>query len=184
MVKLAMKLWMKILMLVTAFGILYISFTRAGLDKVTNDEKYDRLRKISVSYIQVSSGQEVCYRLPESRTLPNNSWYFLKKIRDDFWIQFSKNPLDKVRIVALMADKKVYESILMYENKNIDTSFWKKNMVEAKLRIDLARSLLNQVSRKDSEIDDLTRKINESDDFWNYIQKEMELSNKIGKCYE
>lgn len=184
MVKWGMKLWMKILMLVAAFGILYISFTRAGLDKVTNDEKYDRLRKISVSYTELKSGQKICYRLPESRTLPDNSWYFLKKIRDDFWIQFSKNPLDKVRIVVLMADKKVYESILMYEDKNVDVSFWKNNMIEAKSKIDLARNLLNQSTIKDLETDDLMRRVNEADDFWNYIQKEMNLGNKIGRCYE
>lgn len=179
-----MKLWLKILMLVAAFGILYISFTRAGLDEVTSDEKYDRLRKISISYVEAPSGQKICYRLPESRTLPNNTWYFLKKIRDDFWIQFSKNPLDKIRIVVLIADKKVYESILMYEDKNIDSGFWKNNMTEAKGKIDLARNLLVQSTRKDPEVNDLARKINEADDFWNYIQKEMNLGNKIVRCYE
>jgi hypothetical protein len=175
---------MKILMLVAALGILYVSFTRAGLDEVTNDEKYDRLRKISVSYVEVSSGQKICYRLPESRTLPNNTWYFLKKIRDDFWIQFSKSPLDKIRIVVLIADKKVYESILMYDDKNVDSIFWKNNMIEAKEKIGLARDLISHSSRRDLEVDDLVKKINKADEFWNYIQKEMNLGNKIGRCYE
>jgi len=175
---------MKILMLIAAFGILYVSFTRAGLDEVTNDEKYDRLRKISVAYTEVSSGQKICYRLPESRTLPNDTWYFLKKIRDDFWIQFSKNPLDKIRIVVLMADKKVYESILMYEDKNIDTSFWKKNMIESKSKIDLARNLLNQSSKRDLETNDLMRKIDEAEVFFNYTLEQMKLGNKIVRCHE
>lgn len=179
-----MKLWMKILMLVAAFGILYVSFARAGLDEVTNNEKYDRLRKISITYTEVSSGQKICYRLPESRTLPNDTWYFLKKIRDNFWIQFSKNPLDKIRIVVLMADKKVYESILMYENKNIDTDFWKNNMVESKSKIDLARSLLNQSDKKDLETDDLMKKISDAEDFFNYTLEQMKLGNKIMRCHE
>lgn len=177
-----MKLWMKILMLVAAFGILYVSFARAGLDEVTNNEKYDRLRKINISYQEVRTGEKRCYRLPESNTLPNSRLYFLKKVRDDLWIKFSRNPLDKIRIVSLIADKKIYESILLYENGEV--SLWNSNMKEAKNKVDLARELTNQPSLKNLEIDDLKRKIGESEDFYNYIGKQMELGNKIVRCNE
>jgi len=175
---------MKILMLVAAFGILYVSFSRAGLDEVTNDERYDRLRKISISYVDLRSGQKICYRLPESRTLPNSPWYFLKRIRDNFWISFSKNPIDKIRIVELMADKKVYESILMYENSEIDQFFWKEAMDEAKVKIDLARELINNLGQKGPEEDQLRKKINEAEDFINYMTEQMNLDNKIVRCHE
>jgi len=175
---------MKILMLVAAFGILYVSFTRASLDEVTNDERYDRLRKIAIAYQRPNSGEKVCYRLPESRTLPNNPLYFLKKIRDDFWTKLSKNPLDKTRIVILVTDKKVYESILMYEDESVDSWFWKETMKEARKKNDMARVLVNSVPKKDLEIIELEKKVNESEDFLNYTIRQMELGNKIIRCHE
>ena len=179
-----MKLWMKILMLVAAFGILYVSFARAGLEEVTNDEKYDRLRKVLISYQKINQGDNFCYRLPESRTLPNNPLYFFKKIRDDFWIQFSKNPIDETRIVVLVADKKVYESILMYEDKTIKPIFWQENMKEAEEKIRLSREVANQLPKSDLEVEQLIKKVNEAEDFYNYTLEQMKLGNKIVRCHE
>lgn len=169
-------------MLVAAFGILYVSFARAGLDEVTNNEKYDRLRKIRISYQEAKTGGTRCYRLPESKTLPNNSSYFLKKIRDELWIKFSKNPGDELRIITLVADKKVYESILLYEVG--ETDLGKENMKEAENKINLAKELVNQSPEKNLEMEVLRKKVDEAEDFHNYIQKQMELGNKIVRCNE
>jgi len=179
-----MKLWMKILMLVAAFGILYISFARAGLDEVINDERYDRLRNVPISYQKINQGDNFCYRLPESRTLPNSPLYFFKKIRDEFWIQFSKNPVDEARIIVLVADKKVYESILMYEDKTVKVSFWQNNMKEAEKKIRLSREVANRLPKNDLEVEQLVKKINEAEDFFNYTLEQMKLGNKIVRCHE
>lgn len=170
-------------MLLAAFGILYVSFTRAGLDEVTNDEKYDRLRKISVSYID-NNGQTICYRLPESRTLPNSPLYLIKSMRDDFWIKFSKNQTDKTRIVILMADKKIYESILLYEDKDVGAKFWTRNMSDAKIKIDFARGLSVKLDPRDPETEQLVRKTNDEENFYDYVLKQMNLGNKILRCHE
>ncbi len=177
-----MKLWMKILMLVAAFGILYVSFARAGLDEVTNDEKYDRLRKINISYQDERMGQLKCYRLPESNTLPDSPFYFLKSFRDDLWIKFSRNLIDKTRIVALMADKKAYEAITLYDEGK--TNLAKEILVISKDKIDLSRELVNQITQKTPEIDQLKRRILEAEDFHNYVEKEISLGNKILRCNE
>ena len=177
-----MKLWMKILMLVAAFGILYVSFARAGLDEVTMDEKYDRLRKINIYYQDPKIGQGRCYRLPESNTLPDSPFYFLKSFRDELWIKFSRNMVDKIRIVVLIADKKTYESIMLYNNNQVDLA--KENLKTSKTKIDLARDLINKIDQKGPELDLLKRKISEAEDFYNYVQKEINLGSKIARCNE
>jgi len=178
-----MKLWLKIIMVMSAFGILYISFTRAGLEKVNDDEQYDRLRNISISYQQKETGNWQCYKLPESRILSNNPIYFLKKIRDNLWIQFSRNPIDKSRITLLVADKKISETITLYKKEN-NNRFLKENMDEAVKKIESAQKIIDQLNQKDLEVKKIKQKIDQTNAFYQYIIERISLNKEISKCDE
>jgi hypothetical protein len=178
-----MKLWLKIIMIVSAFGILYISFTRAGLEKVNDDERYDRLRNISISYQQKETGSWQCYKLPESRILSNNPIYFFKKIRDNLWIQFSRNPIDKSRITLLVADKKISETITLYK-KNTDNKFLKENIDEAEIKIESVRKIIIQLDQKDLEVKKIKQKVDQANSFYQYIIEQISLNKEILRCDE
>ncbi len=178
-----MKWWFRLTMMVAALGILYVSFTRAGLEKVNEDEKYDRLRKISISYDYGLEKELRCYKLPESRTLPNSPVYFIKKVRDDLWIRFSRNEVDKARISLLVADKKMEEAIVMYE-KHINSSLLKKNIEEASKRIEIIQNAVNTMNKNDLEVKKIKQKVDQTNWFYRYIIERISLNKKIVRCDE
>lgn len=178
-----MKLWFKLIMVAVALGILYVSFTRAGLERVNEDERYNRLRKISVYYQYSETREPRCYKLPESRTLPDSPIYFLKKIRDDLWIEFSRNPIDKARISLLVADKKAEEAIRMYEKYN-DSPLLKKNMDEAVKKVGLIERAMETLDKSDLEVKEIKQKIGQTNWFYQYIIEQISLNKKIQRCDE
>ncbi|HOR01938.1 MAG TPA: DUF5667 domain-containing protein [Candidatus Woesebacteria bacterium] len=174
-----MKLWLKILMVAMSLIILYVSFARAGLEKVSHDERYDQLRKISIAYHQ---GNE-CYRLPESRTLPDSPFYFLKKIRDDLWIHFTNNPVDKIRIGLLVADKKMTEVIMMQRLGKTEIE-WKDNLMEAEAKILKLRQKIADLNPENIEVQELDDKINRANSFYEDIIEQLLKNETIRECYE
>jgi len=101
---------------VAGISILYISLTRAGLEKLIQDEQQDKLRKIPVTFEWVNSRgekQEGRYKFPETTTLPTNPLYFLKKMRDELWIVLTNNPIDKARVIMLITDKRMEEAMIL-----------------------------------------------------------------------
>jgi len=106
----------RVLFLILGGVILYISIARGSLDLMIKDEKENELRKVPiVSEFVDESGNSIKmnYKLPETRTLPSSPFYFLKEIRDYLWVSFTKNQLDKCRVLLLIADKKMEEVMLM-----------------------------------------------------------------------
>lgn len=174
-----MKLWLKVSIVSISLVILYVSFARAGLEKVNQDEKYDQLRKILVTYNQ---GNE-CYRLPESRTLPNSPVYFLKKIRDDLWIHFTNNPVDKIRIGLIVADKKITEAIMMQRLGKTEVE-WKDNLMEAEAKMLKLRQKIADLNPKDIEVQELNDKINRANSFYEDIIEQLLKNETIRECYE
>jgi hypothetical protein len=174
-----MKLWLKISMVIISLIILYVSFARAGLEKVSHDEKYDQLRKISIAYHQ---GNE-CYRLPESRTLPDSPVYFLKKIRDDLWIHFTNNPIDKVRIGLLVADKKITEVIMMQRLGKTEIE-WKDNLMEAEAKMLRLRQEIAKLNSEDIEVQKLNNRVNRANSFYEDIIEQLLKNETIKECYE
>jgi hypothetical protein len=172
-----MKLWFKISMVVISLVILYVSFARAGLEKVSQDEKYDQLRKISIAYHQGSE----CYKLPESRTLPDNPFYFLKKIRDDLWIQFTNNPIDRVRIGLLVSDKKITEAIMLYRLEKKETG-WKNNLAEAGVKNLKLREEIAKLNGEDIEVQKLITKVDRANSFYQDIIEQLSKNEPIKEC--
>jgi hypothetical protein len=175
-----MKWWLKIMMLLVAMGILYISFVMASLNRVIDDEKFDRLRKIQITYID-SKGEESCYKLPESRVLPNNIFYPIKELRDNLWVYFSRDKIDKLRILLLVRDKKIEEVLLLKENgfneKIIDAQMKKIKKISDELNVNLINS--NRLENKE-----IQQRIEKANEFYKFISEKFYKWERIEKCYE
>jgi hypothetical protein len=177
-----MKWWFKITMLLMAMVILYVSFVLASLGRVVDDEKFDRLRKIQIAYINFR-GEENCYKLPESGVLPTNIFYPIKELRDNLWIYFSRDKIDKLRIVLLIKDKKIEEVLLLQNNgsseKIINRQMKKIQEVSNRLVVDLEK--LNDNKLEDKEI---RRRVEIADEFYKFFIEKLYKKEKIKKCYE
>jgi hypothetical protein len=177
-----MKWWFKIMMALAAVVILYISFVMASLDRVVDDEKFDRLRKIEIAYIN-PKGENQCYKLPESRILPNNLFYPIKEMRDNLWIYFSRDKINELRIQLLIRDKKIEEVLLLRENKGskkiIDKQIEKIKQISNKLTNDL-----NNLNREKLENKEIQIKGEIANDFYEFIYKEVFNGKEIEKCHE
>jgi hypothetical protein len=167
-----MKNWLKLLIFFLSLGILYISFVRADLENVIKDEKSDNLRKVVVSF-----GDNSCYKLPETRTLPNNPLYGIKEIRNELWIKFSNKPLDKVRVTLLVADKKMEEAIVLNQ-KGEKKSLVIKTSQEAVEKLKSASDLISKMDNKDIEIQKVQQKIDGSTLAYKKIIDSFEIDDK------
>lgn len=144
----------KVAILLLGVFILYISLTRAGLEKLIRDERRNDLRKVPIIFQHSNQDnfiEEGSYKFPETSTLPNSPFYFLKKIRDELWIIFTGNSEDKVRVLMLVADKRMEEARLLNEKegnewliiKTVEDSIQK--MTKAKEIVESDR--MNEVER-------------------------------------
>jgi len=99
--------------LVFTFVLCLISFTRASFIDITNNNNMDLARTIpfSVTYLK-PDGQSMIYiyKVPGSKVKVNNPLYILKRIRDYYWLVFSKGYLAKAQMSLFLADKKFSES--------------------------------------------------------------------------
>ena len=172
-----MKWWFKLAMFLGAIVILYVSFVMASLNRVVDDEKFDRLRKIEMTYIN-SRGEENCYKLPESRVLPNNIFYPAKELRDNLWIYFSRNKVDQLRILLLVRDKKIEEVLVMIENSS------NKKLIDK--QIIKIKEISDELDLKLREIDDkeLVQRVRIADGFYRFIYEKLINGETIRKCYE
>lgn len=168
-------------MLLLAAGILYISFVMAGLNRVIDDEKFDRLRKIQITYIS-PRGEENCYKLPESRLLPSNVFYFAKELRDNLWIYFSRDRIDKSRILLLVRDKKIEEVLLLKEN-GANEKLIEKQINKVK---EISEQLDNHMIAMGNmpEKKEIQQRIEIADEFYRFISEKFYNREKVDKCYE
>lgn len=59
--------------------------------------------------------KEVDYDLPHAGMLPDNPLYSLKKVRDSFWLFFTRDNLEKADLLLLFSDKKIVMAQAMAE---------------------------------------------------------------------
>ncbi|MFA6463043.1 MAG: DUF5667 domain-containing protein, partial [Candidatus Shapirobacteria bacterium] len=57
------------------------------------------------------------YQVPESNIEPGDIRYSLKKFRDELWILLSRTPKEKAEVYLLMADKRMFETVELIDNK-------------------------------------------------------------------
>lgn len=177
-----MKWWLKIIMVFLAMGILYISFVRASLEKVINDERFDSLRKISVSYV-TPKGENKCYRLPESGVLPDNIFYSIKEFRDNLWIYLTRDKADKIMLMVLINDKRL-EEVLSLEKDGVKNEIIRNQLDKTKIMLDKINLMRKDLSESKSENDILNLKIETVNDFYHFVYEKFYQGGIIDKCYE
>lgn len=165
-------MWQRIIrisFLVLAFLVLYISLARGSLDLMIKDEKENELRKIPIN-------SEISYKFPETRTLPTNPFYSLKKIRDYLWISFTKNQLDKCRVMMLIADKKMSEVMVM-NRQDAEKQIIVGTTIEAINQLKLASEGLKKSQLNKIEKEEILSQINQA----KYVYKEIIKTLKINQ---
>lgn len=163
-----------------ALGVLFVSFVRAGLDRVTEDEKFDRLRRISMAYVN-HEGENRCYRLPESELLPDNIFYPIKELRDNLWIYLTRDKIDKLRIILLINDKRI-EEILSLEEKNSSKSLIEKRLDKVGLMLNKLKNESKDLIDNRAELKEIRRRIELSDEFYTFVYQRYYQNSKLDKC--
>lgn len=177
-----MRWWLKIIMIFLAMGILYISFVRASLDRVINDERFDRLRKISVSYITYE-GEQKCYRLPESGVLPSNILYPIKEFRDNLWIYLTRDKSDKLMIMMLINDKR-FEEVLSLKRNTSNKELINNQLNKIKDMLDKINILYKESTKNLKENKILRDKIETINEFYKFVDEKFNQEGLIERCYE
>lgn len=188
-----MKFWLKFGMIIFSAAILYVSFARAGLDRINGGENYDNLRNVPI-YFQAKNNlgvsENYCYKFPETRTLPDSPLYFIKNLRDEFWVHFSKNPLEKASILLLIADKKAEESIRLDEKGRDYLA--EKTIKNAILKLEKSKKIVKSLNQNDIEVMKMSEKIDKAVMVYKHLIDFLKLDNNIKnllinnveKCYE
>jgi len=187
-----MKWWWKFGIILFSIIIIYISFVRAGLERIKENINYDKLRNIPISFQSKNNLGELenhCYKLPETRTLPDNPWYFIKNLRDEFWVNFSKNPLEKANILLLIADKKLEEAIRL--DKKGRENLANITVKDAILKLERSKKIVKSLDQKDIEVMKMSIKIDEAEKVYKYLIDYLKLDketqnlfiNNVENCY-
>lgn len=169
----------KITFLVLAFLVLYISLARGSLDLMIKDEKENELRKVPIKSEIINKDGAITiidYKFPETRTLPTNPFYSIKKVRDYLWISFTKNPADKYRVIMLVADKKMSEVVLMNQ-QGAEKQIIVGTTIEAVNQLKLANEGLKKSQLSETEKEKLLVQINQA----KYVYKEIIKTLKINE---
>ncbi|MBU1129753.1 hypothetical protein KKE45_00335 [Patescibacteria group bacterium] len=101
-----------------AFGILFVSLTKASWKVLASGKSYDsyRIKPVEVEKVNEEGRRvKVVYKLPEVRTLPGSFFYGFKEIRNWLWLKLAGKPIDKAKLLLFLADKKVSETLLLDE---------------------------------------------------------------------
>ena len=187
-----MKWWWKVGLIFFSMTILYVSFARAGLERIVENKDYDKSRNIPISfYAKNDVGERVsyCYRLPETRILPNNPFYIVKNIRDSFWISFTKEPIEKAELLLLIADKNLEEAIRLDEKGKQNLA--NETVKSAILKLEKSKKIVISLNQEDIEVMKMSTKINEAEKVYKYLIDFLRLDKKtqelfienVEKCY-
>ena len=175
-----MEMWQRVVrvfFLMLGLVILYISISRATLEMMIKDEKENSLRKLPITAEIINREgkvEKINYKFPETRTLPSSPFYFIKEIRDSFWINFTTDPINKSRILLLMADKKMEEVRLM-SNSRANKQIIIRTVIEAIDKLKLAGEELKKEDLNKIENQQIQIQINQAV----YVYKEIIKSLQI-----
>lgn len=175
-----MKWWWKIAILSFSIIILYISFIRAGLERLKENRNYDVLRNVPVyfqSKNELGGFENHCYKLPETNTLPDSPWYFIKNLRDEFWVNLTQNPLEKANILLLLADKKMEEAIKL--DKKGREILANETVKDSVLKLEKSKKIVISLDQKDIEVKKMNIKIDEATRAYKYLIEFLQLDNDV-----
>ncbi|MFA6184680.1 MAG: DUF5667 domain-containing protein [Candidatus Shapirobacteria bacterium] len=107
-------------LIVISLIILFWSLVSAGFEKMMSDMRSNNLKNIPIEYVkEIETGEKILktYQVPESNIEPGDIRYSLKKFRDELWILLSRTPKEKAEVYLLMADKRMFETVELIDNK-------------------------------------------------------------------
>ena len=117
------KIWIVIFIVLFALMVLFVSISRISLEMTQEKDKSDQMRKLPIDFVveNDNGGLDIyAYKLPHARTLPDDSSYYLKRVRDFFWIVFTAGNKEKSEVVLFIADKKMAEANALLKKGKTD----------------------------------------------------------------
>jgi len=169
----------RFLLLITGLVVLFGSLVLSSLKIMANEKKENNLRSIPIEYIVEENNEKKIriYKVPESRVGPDNIKYPIKKIRDNLWIELSKVPKEKSEVFLLIADKRMFETIELINNKNKDEIII-KTLKESVFCLKEAKNILSKENKKDIEISKVDLQIDQAGLAYEDIVKSFSYKNK------
>jgi len=167
-------------LLLTGLAVLFGSLVLTGLQIMANDKKTNNLRSIPIEYtVEMSNGEKIekIYKVPESRIGPENSEYFIKKMRDKLWVDLSKTPKDKAEVCLLIADKRMFETVELIKNSK-DEDLILKTLDETIFHLKESKKMLSEEDKKDIEISKIDQEINRAGLAYKDIVKSFNYKNE------
>ena len=160
--------------LIGASGILLVSISRASLEIMKKEDREGRLRTEPV----IINDLEI-YKLPQSRMLPSNVFYWLKEIRDWIWQKFSPDEEDKITVMLILADKKISESRTLFEKEKYGLAFI--NFEKAIEKLEKSEELAKKITDNNIFKNETLYQIKKMLEVYEKIIEEMGKSDKIDK---
>ena len=152
----------------------------AGLEVMAKDKKIDSLKNVPIEYIKVmENGEKITkvYKVPESRIGPENSEYFIKKMRDKLWIDLSRTAKDKSEVCLLIADKRMFETVELVKN-NKDENLIVETLDETIFHLKESKKMLSEENKKDIEVSKVNQQINQAGLAYEDIVKSFNYKNE------
>jgi len=134
--------------LLFACFILIASLLRASSTSYSfyEEENLSYLQNLESKNGNGEENVEIEYFFPyPGRILPDNSFYFLKALRDKFWFLLVANPNKKAEILLLFADKRLVSSRILFEKGKPNIAF--STLTKAEKYLEEA-SLKNEENRR------------------------------------
>lgn len=170
------------LILMAGMGILFVSLSRASLEIITKESREDTLRKYPITFtIKITNSTQTThtYKLPFNDVEKNNFFSLIKSWRDNLWIKFTRDNINKSKIALLVADKKMAQAISLI--KVNDSKMALEASQEALEKLKYADSLVNNANQNNGEVKQIRSQIYEAGYAYREILKGMENLVNINK---
>lgn len=166
-------------LLTTGLAVLFGSLVLTGFETMASDKNIEELRNVPIEYVEeLTDGEKITrtYNVPESNVGPESIKYPIKKIRDNIWINLSKNPKDKSEVCLLIADKRMFETVELVKNRK-DEELIFKTLSEAFTNLKMAKESLSHEDKNKVEISRMNQQINQAGLAYEDIVKSFNYTN-------
>jgi hypothetical protein len=138
--------------ILTAISVMFVSITRASLEIIAQEDKEGKLRVETILVeLENKDGETetVEYKLPQINMLPNNPFYGFKQLRDQLWVMLTRNKVEKSKIIMILADKKLAETIALRKQGDLNRAL--DSSEEAVSKLEYAWSLIKDEENNETE---------------------------------
>lgn len=135
--------------------ILFLTITKVTLKIIAQEGNEDKLRVNPVEFVARrgdGTTQVATYKLPEAGILPNNPFYGFKRVRDWLWIGLNSDPKEKSKLILLLTDKKIKETVELFrlEKPDLAIEAGKEVIVRLEEAEEIAQKITNENSAKNT----------------------------------